>query len=107
VADENTGAYPIFSSVSTTNENTYLFHRPAQPTKILLLFSSAIEADENICKPTKMRSFSSILFRRPIFVGRPTNIYIFDGFLAIFGDFWPTKISYFVVVGRTLGLLSD
>jgi hypothetical protein len=48
--------------------------------------------------PTKMRLFSSILFRRPIFVGLSTNIYIFDGFLAIFDGFWPSKLSYFLVV---------
>jgi hypothetical protein len=48
--------------------------------------------------PRKIRSFSSILFRRPIFVGRPTNIYIFDGFLAFFDGFWPMKLSYFLVL---------
>jgi hypothetical protein len=36
---------------------------------------------------TKMRLFSSRLFRRPIFFGRPTKIYIFDGFLAVFDGF--------------------
>jgi hypothetical protein len=46
--------------------------------------------------PTKMRLFSSILFRRSIFVSRPSNIYIFDGFLAIFNGFWPIKLSYFL-----------
>jgi hypothetical protein len=46
----------------------------------------------------KIHVFSSILFRQPIFVGRPTNIYIFYGFLAIFDSFWPTKLSYFLVV---------
>jgi hypothetical protein len=35
-----------------------------------------------------------------IFVGRPTNICIFDGFLAIFDGFWPMKISYFLVAHK-------
>jgi hypothetical protein len=43
-----------------------------------------------------MRSFSSILFRQPIFVGRPMKIHIFDGFWAIFDDFWPTKLLIFL-----------
>jgi hypothetical protein len=48
--------------------------------------------------PTKIRLFSSILFRRPNFIDRPTKIAIFDGFRAIFDDFWPTKLRYFPVV---------
>jgi hypothetical protein len=77
----NTGAYPIFSSVSTTDENTYLFRRPAQPTKILLLFSLAIEADENICifvgcrrKCVHFRRFYSI----GLFLSAGRRIYIFS-----------------------------
>jgi hypothetical protein len=66
----NTGAYPIFSSVSTTDENTYLFHRPAQPTKILLLFSSAIEANENICIFIGNRRRKYVHFRRVYSVGQ-------------------------------------
>jgi hypothetical protein len=45
-----------------------------------------------------MRSFSSILFCRSIFFGRPTNIYISDGLVAIFYGFWPMKIDYILVV---------
>jgi hypothetical protein len=91
------------------------FRQLGKPTKQIISFSLAVLADENIVYifvgclgrrkemyfrrlPMKMRSFSSILFLWSIFVGRPTNIYIFDGFLAILDGFWPMKLSYFLVV---------
>jgi hypothetical protein len=46
----------------------------------------------------KKRLFSSILFRRPNFVGRPTKVAIFVGFGPIFVGFWPMKLNYFPVV---------
>jgi hypothetical protein len=46
----------------------------------------------------KIKLFSSTLFRRPNFVGRPMKIAIFDGFQAIFVCFWSTKLHYFPVV---------
>jgi hypothetical protein len=39
-------------------------------------------------------------FRRPNFVGGPMKIAFFDGIWSIFVGFWPTKISYFPVVGQ-------
>jgi hypothetical protein len=85
-----------FGRLRKPTKLTTSFCRSSRPTKQTVSFSSAALADENmVCifiglvgrrkemyfhrLPTKMRSFSSILFRRK-------NIYIFDGFLAIFDD---------------------
>jgi hypothetical protein len=95
---------PVFSSARWPMKILECIHfcRLGKPMKLTTLFSSVSTTDENTCLfrrlLTKMCSFSSILFHCPIFIDRPTKIYIFDGFLAIFDGFWPTKLSYFLVV---------
>jgi hypothetical protein len=77
VADENTGAYLVFSSAREADEtNYYYFRRSLRPTKQTVSFLSAALANKNmVCifvgfvgrrKEMYLRSFSSILFRRPI-----------------------------------------
>jgi hypothetical protein len=68
---QDRGKYIFFSSASLANENI---------ASIFVGFSGQRKYMYFHRLSTKMRLFSSILFRRPIFVGRPTNIYIFDGF---------------------------
>jgi hypothetical protein len=48
----------------------------------------------------KIHLFSSIFFRRPIFVGQPMKICVFDGFWANFVGFGPMKLSCFLVVAE-------
>jgi hypothetical protein len=118
----------IFVGHQSRRKHYHYFRRPIGRRKYVHVFSSAIKADENTAiffdgylgrrkyvfvvfladenskklyfrrQPTKKRLFSSILFCRPNFVGRPAKIAIFNVFRPIFIDFLLTKIHYFPVV---------
>jgi hypothetical protein len=88
VADEN--RQYIFVGLCGRRKYIY-FRRPNKPTKIYSYFRR---------QPTKIILFSSSLFRRPIFVGKPMKMAIFVGIRPIFVGFWPTKMSCFPVVSQ-------